>query len=198
MLPSRRVLFNNKISFTQSSSHYGGIIGNHATRGSTPHHIRFKSTITATSTSNKENNLDESTEQKKQLTTKQKAKLFLQKYGTVFIVTYISIYITTLLSLFTLLEYNILDPDLISQVFKVSKDLACETADVIGPPGSGASMEEAANAYAIELSEECSREKRSLVEVVVGYLEKYEWTRGYAMKMEQNPHCEFVVLFDVW
>jgi hypothetical protein len=73
-------------------------------------------------------------------------------------------------------------------VFKVSKDFACETADVIGPVGSGSSMDEAATAYAKEITTEMTREKRSLVEVVTGYLQKYEWSAKYAEKMEQNPH----------
>ena len=137
------------------------------------------STITFSTRANNEQNNQ---------TTKQKAKRFLQKYGTVFIGTYFSIYFATLFSTFGLLEGGFLDPDLIGQIFKVSKDLACETADVIGPPGSGSSMDEAATAYAEEISTEMTREKRSLVEVVTGYLQNYEWSAKYAEKMEQNPH----------
>ena len=122
------------------------------------------------------------------LSPKEKAKRFLKKYGTVFVGTYLSIYITTLVSIFGLLEGGLLDPDTMSQVFKVSKDFACETADVIGPPGSGTSMDEAATAYAQEISTEMTREKRSLVDIVSGYLQNYEWSSKYAEKMEQNPH----------
>ena len=133
--------------------------------------------------------LDTNQEDKKpELTTKEKAKQFLKKYGFIFIGTYASIYFTTLLSIFGLLEGGFLDPDLMGQVFKVSKDLACETADVIGPTGSGVSMDEAASAYATELSTEMTEEKRSLVDIVTGYLQKYEWSAKYAEKLEQNPH----------
>jgi hypothetical protein len=133
-------------------------------------------------------NTSDQEQSKPQLTSKEKAKRFLKKYGAVFVGTYISIYITTLFSIFGLLEGGLLDPDLVSQVFKVSKDFACETADVIGPVGSGSSMDEAATAYAKEITTEMTREKRSLVEVVTGYLQKYEWSAKYAEKMEQNPH----------
>ena len=126
--------------------------------------------------------------QQQQLTTKQRAKRFLHKYGAVFVGTYISIYITTLVSIFGALDFGLLDPDLIGQVFKVSKDFACETADVLGPAGCGSSMDEAATAYANELSTEMTREKRTLVEIVTGYLQNYEWSAQYAEKMEQNPH----------
>lgn len=126
--------------------------------------------------------------QENQLSTKQKAQRFLRKYGAVFVGTYISIYISTLFSVFAALDSGLLDPDIISQIFKVSKDFACETADVLGPTGCGASMDEAATAYAKELSCEMTREKRSVVEVVTGYLSNYEWSRGYAEKMEKNPH----------
>ena len=145
---------------------------------STKNEVDLSTDDTSTGTNNEHN----------QPTTKQKAKRFLKKYGTVFIGTYFTIYFTTLFSTFGLLEGGFLDPDLIGQVFKVSKDLACETADVIGPPGSGSSMDEAATAYAKEISTEMTREKRSLVEVVTGYLQNYEWSAKYAEKMEQNPH----------
>eukprot|EP00804_Cyclotella_cryptica_P002292 CCRYP_004031-RA/>CCRYP_004031-RA protein AED:0.35 eAED:0.33 QI:0/-1/0/1/-1/0/1/0/211 len=125
---------------------------------------------------------------KPEMSTKEKIQLLFKKYGVVFVGTYIGIYFTTLFSLFGLLECGLLDPELISQIFKVSKDLACETADVIGPTGSGASMDEAATAYAQEVATEIKKEKRGLVDIVTGYLLKYEWTSKYAEKLEQNPH----------
>lgn len=147
------------------------------------------STTTTTNTSVKQDETKpQQLPQQQQLTTKQRAKRFLQKYGAVFVGTYISIYVTTLLSIFGALDSGLLDPDLIGQVFKVSKDFACETADVLGPAGCGSSMDEAATAYANELSTEMTREKRTLVEIVTGYLQNYEWSAQYAEKMEQNPH----------
>lgn len=125
---------------------------------------------------------------KPEMSTKEKVQRLFKKYGVVFVGTYIGIYFTTLFSLFGLLECGLLDPELISQVFKVSKDLVCETADVIGPTGSGASMDEAATAYAQEMATEITKEKRGLVKIVTEYLQKYEWSTKYAEKLEQNPH----------
>lgn len=124
----------------------------------------------------------------KQLSTKEKVKLLFKKYGFVFVGTYMSIYFATLLSIFGSLEMGLLDPDTLSQIFKVSKDLACETADVIGPTGTGASMNEAANAYAAEFKSDITDEKRSLVDIITGYLQTWEWTAKYAEKLEKNPH----------
>jgi hypothetical protein len=120
---------------------------------------------------------------KPELSSKQKIKRLFKKYGTVFVGTYLGIYITTLFSFFGLLESGFLDPDVMSQIFKVSKDFACETADVIGPAGTGASISEAATAYAQEVATEITKEKRSLVDIVSGYLPD-----KYASKLEQNPH----------
>ena len=150
--------------------------------------VDFSTLDNTTIPSSKHSSHTDQEDKKPQLTTKEKAKQFIKKYGFVFIGTYASIYFTTLLSIFGLLEGGFLDPDLMGQVFKVSKDLACETADVIGPTGSGISMDEAATAYATELSTVMIEEKRSLVEIVTGYLQKYEWSAKYAEKLEQNPH----------
>ncbi|KAK1739195.1 DUF1279 domain-containing protein [Skeletonema marinoi] len=117
-----------------------------------------------------------------------KARILFNKYGYVFVGTYLSIYVLTLISFFFGLDSGLLDPGTLAQVFKVSKNLACETADVIGPTGTGASMNEAANAYADEVSAEVKEDGRTLVEIVKSHMRRFEWTSGYAQKLEENPH----------
>lgn len=122
----------------------------------------------------------------------QKAKILFKKYGAVFVGTYFGVYFGTLGTFFVALDFGLLDPDFLSQVFKVSRNMACETADIIGPTGTGASMNEAANAYAEEVmaeaAEEISKEKRSLVDIISGYLYSWEWTQKYVEKLGENPH----------
>ena len=117
-----------------------------------------------------------------------KARILFRKYGYIFVGTYLSIYGLTLVSFFFGLDSGLLDPGTLAQIFKVSKNLACETADVIGPTGTGASMNEAANAYAAECSAEVKEDGRTLVDIVKSYLHKWEWSSGYAQKLEENPH----------
>lgn len=65
----------------------------------------------------------------------QRVRLLFKKYGMVFVGTYLTLYWTVLLTFFFSLDSGILDPDVLSQLFKVSKNFACETADIIGPTG---------------------------------------------------------------
>ncbi|KAL3778676.1 hypothetical protein ACHAW5_000464 [Stephanodiscus triporus] len=118
----------------------------------------------------------------------QRARLLFKKYGMVFVGTYIAVYWTVLLTFYIGLDSGILDPDFLSQVFKVSKDVAVETADIIGPTGSGASMEEAATAYADEVTTDITKDKRTLVDIVSGYLNNWEWSKKYADHLAENPH----------
>ena len=130
---------------------------------------------------------NESEEGRPQSTGQTIGKLF-KKYGYTFVGTYGSIYLFTLTSIFVTLDFGLVDLDTLSGLFKVSKDLACETADVIGPTGSGASMDEAASAYAVEVESGIKTERRTLVEVVTGYMQKWEWTSRYVERIEKNPH----------
>mmetsp|Transcript_6906 Transcript_6906/g.10909 ORF Transcript_6906/g.10909 Transcript_6906/m.10909 type:complete len:340 (+) Transcript_6906:588-1607(+) len=123
-----------------------------------------------------------------------KAKILFQKYGAVFVGTYFGIYFTTLFSFFVSLDFGLLDPDVLSQIFKVSKNMACETADIIGPPGTGVSMNEAADLYADEVSTEITKDKRTMVEVITGYLQNWDWTRNYVEKLSDNPHLANLAL----
>ncbi|KAL3810832.1 hypothetical protein ACHAXA_007487 [Cyclostephanos tholiformis] len=118
----------------------------------------------------------------------QRARLLFKKYGMVFVGTYIAVYWTVLLTFYVGLDSGLLDPDFLSQVFRVSKDMAIETADIIGPTGSGASMEEAATAYAEEVATDITKDKRTLVDVVSGYLNSWEWSKKYAHRVAENPH----------
>lgn len=129
----------------------------------------------------------EAEEEKPQSTGQTIGKLF-KKYGYTFVGTYGSIYFFTLTSIFVTLDFGLVDLDTLSGLFRVSKDLVCETADVIGPTGSGASMDEAASAYAVEVESGIKTERRSLVDVVTGYMQKWEWTSRYVERIEKNPH----------
>lgn len=122
------------------------------------------------------------------LPAKERAKVLFKKYGTVFVGTYFGIYFTTLLSFFVALDFGLLDPETLSQVFKVSKNMACETADIIGPTGTGASMNEAADAYAEECKTETANDTRTMVEIITGYMSSWEWSKKYADKLTENPH----------
>mmetsp|Transcript_20623 Transcript_20623/g.44798 ORF Transcript_20623/g.44798 Transcript_20623/m.44798 type:complete len:322 (+) Transcript_20623:152-1117(+) len=124
----------------------------------------------------------------------QKARILFKKYGAVFVGTYLGIYVTTLFSFFVTLDFGLLDPETLSQIFKVSTNLACETADIIGPTGTGASMNEAANAYASEMTTEMTKDKRTMVDVITGYLQSWEWTREYIAKLSDNPHLANLAL----
>ena len=118
----------------------------------------------------------------------QKARILFKRYGTVFVGTYFGVYFTTLFSFFVILDFGLLDPDTLSQIFKVSKNMACETADIIGPTGTGASMNEAANAYAEDVRTETIADSRTFVDIVSGYLKSWDWTKRYAEKLSENPH----------
>ena len=122
------------------------------------------------------------------LSLSQRARLLTKKYGKVFVGTYFGVYFGTLATFFVTLDSGLLDPDVLSQLFKVSKDMACETADIIGPTGTGASMNEAADAYRDEMNTEISEDKRTLVDIITGYLLSWEWTSKYAEKLSENPH----------
>ncbi len=117
-----------------------------------------------------------------------KVRMLFRKYGYVFIGTYISVYVLTLVTFFFGLDSGLLDPGTLAKIFKVSKNLACETADVIGPTGTGASMNEAANAYEAECAAEVKEDGRTLVDIVKSYLQKWDWSKRYAQKLEENPH----------
>mmetsp|Transcript_15057 Transcript_15057/g.24586 ORF Transcript_15057/g.24586 Transcript_15057/m.24586 type:complete len:282 (-) Transcript_15057:24-869(-) len=165
---------------------------NTASLGATPNFIesplvrfsrRYSSTIPHNSSNT--NNNEVGKEPKK---VESKARILFNKYGSVFVGTYFSIYVLTLVTFFFGLDSGLLDPGTLAQIFKVSKNLACETADVIGPTGTGASMNEAANAYHDEVSAEVKEDGRTLVEIVKSYMRKFEWTSGYAQKLEDNPH----------
>lgn len=123
-----------------------------------------------------------------ELPASQKAKILFKKYGTVFVGTYFGIYFSTLVSFFVILDFGLLDPDTLSQIFKVSKNMACETADIIGPTGTGASMNEAANAYAEDVRTETIADSRTFVDIVSGYLKSWDGTKKYAEKLSENPH----------
>lgn len=144
---------------------------------------RYSSTMPQSSSST--NNNEVGKEPKK---AESKARILFNKYGYVFVGTYLSVYVLTLVTFFFGLDSGLLDPGTLAQVFKVSKNLACETADVIGPTGTGASMNEAANAYHDEVSAEVKQDGRTLVEIVKSYMRRFEWTSGYAQKLEENPH----------
>mmetsp|Transcript_5382 Transcript_5382/g.11844 ORF Transcript_5382/g.11844 Transcript_5382/m.11844 type:complete len:339 (-) Transcript_5382:124-1140(-) len=123
-----------------------------------------------------------------------KAKVLFQKYGAVFVGTYFGIYFTTLFSFFVSLDFGLLDPEVLSQIFKVSKNMACETGDIIGPPGTGVSMNEAADAYADEVSTGITKDKRTMVDVITGYLQNWDWTKKYVDKLSDNPHLANLAL----
>ena len=127
-------------------------------------------------------------EEEKPLSTGQTMRKLFRQYGYTFVGTYGCIYLFTLTSIFVTLDFGLVDLDTLSGLFKVSKDLACETADIIGPTGTGASMDEAASAYAVEVESGIKTERRSLVDVVTGYMQKWEWTSRYVERIEKNPH----------
>ena len=147
---------------------------------------RYSSTMPHHNTSNKTG--DEVVDKQVEKKGESKVRMLFRKYGYVFIGTYISIYVFTLVTFFFGLDSGLLDPGTLAKIFKVSKNLACETADVIGPTGTGASMNEAANAYQAECAAEVKEDGRTLVDIVKSYLQKWEWSKGYAQKLEQNPH----------
>lgn len=133
-------------------------------------------------------------EEMKSLSTAQKGRLLFNKYGAVFVGTYFGIYFATLGSFFVCLDFGLLDPDVLSQIFKVSKDMACETADIMGPPGTGSSMNEAANAYATEMNADMKQDRRTMVDIITGYLLSWDWTSEYAEKLSDNPHLANLAL----
>jgi hypothetical protein len=118
----------------------------------------------------------------------QKARILFKKYGGVFVGTYLGVYFGTLGAFFVTLDSGLLDPEFFSSIFRVSKDMAVETADVIGPTGTGASMNEAADAFSDEVTTEIAEDRRTLVDIVSGYLLSWEWTSKYAEKLSENPH----------
>jgi len=139
---------------------------------------------------NKENNNDDDEEIKtiEKLPLSQRARLLFKKYGYTFVGTYITLYWSVLLTFYVGLDSGLLDPDVLTRIFTVSKDMVIETADIVGPTGSGASMEETVTAYATEMSGDINKDKRTLVDIVSGYLTKYEWSKKYADHISENPH----------
>lgn len=118
----------------------------------------------------------------------QKARLLFKKYGFVFVGSYFGIYFTTLFTFFIFLDSGLIHPEDFTQILKVGKNIACETADVIGPAGVGVSMNEAAEAYADGMATEMTQDKHTIVDIITGYLESWEWTNKYADKLSENPH----------
>lgn len=161
----------------------GAATKNFSTLGSMPHSTNANSN---TGGKDKQNNTKKVNFES--LPASEKAKILFKRYGKVFVGTYVGIYFTTLLSFFVTLDVGLLDPDTLSQIFKVSKDMACETADIVGPTGSGASMNEAADAYREGVAEEFNEDKRTLVGIITGYMANWEWTRAYTEKLSENPH----------
>ena len=154
--------------------------------------VTEKMMIISSIDNNKENNnnddLDEEIQKIKKLPLSQRARLLFQKYGYTFVGTYITLYWSVLLTFYVGLDSGLLDPDVLSKLFTVSKDMVIETADIVGPTGSGASMEETVTAYATEMSGTIIKDKRTLVDIVSGYLTKYEWSKRYAEHISENPH----------
>eukprot|EP00584_Thalassiosira_punctigera_P007479 CAMPEP_0172541874 /NCGR_PEP_ID=MMETSP1067-20121228/12609_1 /TAXON_ID=265564 ORGANISM="Thalassiosira punctigera, Strain Tpunct2005C2" /NCGR_SAMPLE_ID=MMETSP1067 /ASSEMBLY_ACC=CAM_ASM_000444 /LENGTH=307 /DNA_ID=CAMNT_0013327999 /DNA_START=202 /DNA_END=1125 /DNA_ORIENTATION=+ len=154
------------------------------------------STLGANSHSTSANSNKEHTQNQKEkddkemesMAASQKVRVLFKKYGAVFAGTYVGVYLTTLMAFFVSIESGVLDPETLSEIFKVSKNMACETADIVGPPGSGASMNEAADAYAEDAKTEIANDRRTLVDIITGYLQNWEWTSKYADKLSENPH----------
>jgi len=152
-----------------------------STLGTMPH--------STSATSNKEDKQKEKDDTEfDSLPASQKARILFKKYGTVFVGTYFGIYFTTLFGFYVGLDFGLLDPETLSQIFKVSTDMACETADIVGPTGTGASMNEAAELYAEEVNTEITKDKRTMVDIITGYLQNWNWTSRYAEKLSENPH----------
>lgn len=118
----------------------------------------------------------------------QKARLLFKKYGIVFVGSYFGIYFTTLFTFFVVLDSGLVDPETFTQILKASTDMACETANVFGPEGTGLSMNEAADAYAEEMTTEMTEDRRTMVDIITGYLQNWEWTNKYVDKVSENPH----------
>jgi hypothetical protein len=127
-------------------------------------------------------------EEASKLPLSQRARLLFKRYGAVFVGTYISVYWTVLLAFYVGLDSGLLDPDLLSQLFRTGTDMVVETADIIGPSGSGASMEEVASAYANEVNTDITKDKRTLVDVVSTQMNNWEWSKKYAHRVSENPH----------
>ena len=118
----------------------------------------------------------------------QKARLLFKKYGSVFVGSYLTIYVTTLFTFFVFFDSGLVHPEDFTQILKMGKDIACETADAICPAGTKSSMNEAADSYAEEMATEMTQDKRTLVDIAASYLQKWEWTHKYADKLSENPH----------
>lgn len=188
MTPAMMQLSQSKVSIirdmstsaTKSAADFSTV--RDMTNNTTAASIKEKDTTTTTQKSEGDHGEIES------LPASQRARLLFKKYGMVFVGTYLTLYWAVLLTFFFSLDSGILDPDVLSQLFKVSKNFACETADIIGPTGMGHSMDEAAAAYANEVTTEISKDKRTLVDIVTGYMQKWEWSKQYADRVSENPH----------
>lgn len=90
----------------------------------------------------------------------------VRKYGFTFVGTYFSVWVLTLSTLFGVIDSGLVDPATLSNI------------QLPWHSGTGAE-EEAAAAEAKEI--------KSSVELIVSYMEKYEWTRSYVDKVEENP-----------
>mmetsp|Transcript_20152 Transcript_20152/g.40425 ORF Transcript_20152/g.40425 Transcript_20152/m.40425 type:complete len:348 (+) Transcript_20152:204-1247(+) len=129
-------------------------------------------------------------------TTFEKLKTLFQKYGYTFVATYLSIYFATLFTFFLALDSGLINPEMISDLFQSTKEIACDTATAMGPTGNdyGTSMNDAADAYADGVSSEITQEKRTAADFVSSILGKWEWTAKHADKVERNPHLANLVV----
>lgn len=93
-------------------------------------------------------------------------KDLVRKYGFTFVGTYFSVWVLTLSTLFGVIDSGLVDPATLSNI------------QLPWHSGTGAE-EEAAAAEAKEI--------KSSVELIASYMEKYEWTKSYADKVEENP-----------
>lgn len=101
-------------------------------------------------------------------------KDLVQKYGFTFVGTYFSVWVLTLSTLFGVIDSGLVDPATLSNI------------QLPWHSGTGAEEEAAAEA----------KEIRSSVELIASYMEKYEWTKPYADKLEENPRTSnFAIAF---
>ncbi|KAL7464273.1 hypothetical protein ACHAXS_004633 [Conticribra weissflogii] len=138
----------------------------------------------------------QTTQSEKSQTTVDKLKTLFQKYGYTFVGTYLSIYFATLFTFFLALDSGLVNPEMVSDLFQSTKEIACDTATAMGPTGNdyGTSMNDAADAYAQGVSSEITQEKRTAADFVSSILAKWEWTAKHADKVERNPHLANLVV----
>lgn len=88
----------------------------------------------------------------------------VRKYGFTFVGTYFSVWVLTLSTLFGVLDSGLVDPVTLSNIHL--------------PWHSETGVEEAAAE---------AKEIKSSVDMITEYMQKYEWTKSYASKVEENP-----------